>query len=89
MPHANGDSDSNGINGQDLGSKLWEHPDPETTQMWKFLQTVNKEKGLELRNYNDLYDWSIDETAEFWDTVWQYTGIRASASYDEVGRLLN
>jgi acetoacetyl-CoA synthetase len=53
--------------------------------MWKFLQTVNKEKGLKLKDYNNLYDWSIDQTAEFWDAVWQFTGIKASAPYDEVG----
>ncbi|KAH0144947.1 acetoacetate-CoA ligase, partial [Aureobasidium melanogenum] len=80
MPHANG----SGTNGQDLGSELWRHLAPETTQMWKFLQTVNKEKSLELKDYNDLYNWSIDQTAEFWDAVWQFTGIKASVPYDEV-----
>lgn len=86
MPHANGDNHSSG---QDLGSELWRHPAPETTQMWKFLQTVNKGKSLELKNYNDLYDWSINQTADFWDAVWHFTGIKASAPYDEVGRPLN
>ncbi|KAI5250407.1 acetoacetate-CoA ligase [Aureobasidium subglaciale] len=84
MPHANGDNDSSVANGQDQGSELWRHPAPETTQMWKFLQTVNKENGLGLTSYDDLYDWSIDQTADFWDAVWRFTGIKASAPHDEV-----
>ena len=55
--------------------------------MWTFLQTVNKEKNIQLKNYDDLYNWSIDQTADFWEAVWQFTGIKASASYDEVGHL--
>jgi len=54
--------------------------------MWKFLQTVNKDKGLQLRDYDDLYNWSIDQVSDFWAAVWKFTGIRASAPYDEVGR---
>jgi acetoacetyl-CoA synthetase len=89
MPHASTDNDSKGSNGQGLGSELWRHTDPESTQMWKFLQTVNKERSLQLKDYDDLYDWSIGQTAEFWDAVWRYTGVKASAPYDEVGGSLD
>lgn len=87
MPHANGTHDSDDTNGQGLGAELWRHSSPESTQMWTFLQTVNKEKNIQLKNYDDLYNWSIDQTADFWEAVWQFTGIKASASYDEVGHL--
>lgn len=35
-----------------LPRKLWEHPDPESTQMWKFMQEVNRKsgRGLKVRN---------------------------------------
>lgn len=78
-------NNTNNTNGQDLGSELWRHSAPESTQMWDFLQTVNKEKGLQLKSYDDLYDWSIDKVADFWAAVWQFTGIKASVSYEEVG----
>lgn len=29
--------------------KLWEHPDPESTPMWRFLQNVNKRHGLDMK----------------------------------------
>ena len=28
--------------------KLWEHPDPQSTYMWKFKQSVEKQYGLNL-----------------------------------------
>lgn len=29
--------------------KLWEHLDPESTPMWRFLQNVNKRHGLDMK----------------------------------------
>jgi hypothetical protein len=84
MSQANGSSESNGVDNGQLGSELWRHPAPERTQMWDFLQTVNKEQGLELRNYNHLYNWSIDKVPEFWAAVSRFVGIKASAPHVEV-----
>lgn len=37
---------------QVLPRKLWEHPDPKSTQLWKFMQEVNRKSGrnLQVRN---------------------------------------
>ena len=37
------------------GQELWRHPDPKSTQMWDFLQSVNKQHNLSLNTYDDLY----------------------------------
>jgi hypothetical protein len=29
--------------------KLWEHPNPESTAMWKFMQDLNRTYGLNLK----------------------------------------
>lgn len=29
--------------------KLWQHPHPERTQMWQFMQEVNKKSGRDLK----------------------------------------
>lgn len=73
------DSHSEGLN-----SELWRHPAPETSQMWDFLQRANKEQGLHMKSYGDLHQWSIDHVADFWAAVWEYTGVVASAQYEEV-----
>jgi acetoacetyl-CoA synthetase len=32
-----------------LPRKLWEHPDPQSTRMWKFMQSINRKHNLQLR----------------------------------------
>jgi hypothetical protein len=29
--------------------KLWEHPDPRSTAMWKFMQEANAKRGLQMQ----------------------------------------
>lgn len=89
MHQSNGTNGTNDNISQEPGSELWRHSSPESTQMWNFLQVVNKEKGLQLKNYKDLYNWSIAEVADFWAAVWQFTGIKASAPYEEVRSISN
>ncbi|KAL2124807.1 hypothetical protein VTJ04DRAFT_1172 [Mycothermus thermophilus] len=65
-------------------AELWRHPHPEGTQMWKFLNHVNTKYGLDLKDYQELYKWSVDNVADFWGEVWNFVGIKASKPYDQV-----
>ncbi|KAK3357292.1 acetoacetate-CoA ligase-like protein [Lasiosphaeria hispida] len=65
-------------------TELWRHGDPESTQMWKFLQRVNDKHGLQLSDYSTLYRWSVDNVAPFWEEVWDFAGVRASRRFDKV-----
>ncbi|KAF2281088.1 acetoacetate-CoA ligase [Westerdykella ornata] len=56
---------------------LWRHPNPTSTPMYKFLDSVNRKYGLEMSNYHDLHRWSTGHIAQFWDRVWEFVGIRA------------
>ena len=60
------------------GDILWRHSNPESTQMWHFLQEVNSKYSLNLKTFNELYQWSIDNTADFWKMTWLHVGIQAS-----------
>ncbi|CAG8957234.1 hypothetical protein HYFRA_00009436 [Hymenoscyphus fraxineus] len=59
--------------------QLWTHPAPETTQMWLFKLGVEKKYNVTLRDYKDLYNWSIDNIADFWRETCIFTGLHASA----------
>ncbi|KAF2665261.1 acetoacetyl-CoA synthase [Microthyrium microscopicum] len=59
---------SNGI-----GTKLWDPVDIEKTQIYQFMQHVNKKYKKSLGSYDDLYEWSITNLSEFWGEVWDYT----------------
>jgi len=85
------EAEANGVdganNGVDLGTELWSHPKPETSQLWQFLERVNKERNLKLRNYHDLYRWSIDNISDFWGDAWRAVGIRASEDFTKARHL--
>ncbi|XP_053182022.1 acetoacetyl-CoA synthetase [Scomber japonicus] len=69
----------------DLESKVLWYPDSKkNTQMDKFRIQVNGDYGLNLGNYNDLYQWSVDSYAEFWAEVWRFCGVVSSKTYEEV-----
>ena len=64
--------------------KLWEHPDPESTKMWKFLQVVNEKYNLNLKTYKELHGWSEDNTANFWEEVLQFVNVTRSRAHIKV-----
>ena len=43
----------------------------------RFLQLINQKYEQDLKTYQDLHEWSINNLNEFWGEVWQYTGIVA------------
>ncbi|KAK3295741.1 uncharacterized protein B0H64DRAFT_153128 [Chaetomium fimeti] len=65
-------------------AELWRHERPEGTQMWRFLEYVNSKYNLDLKDYPQLYKWSVDNVADFWGDVWHFAGIKASKTYDQV-----
>ena len=90
---AQGESISNGNsvvnnhspqNGDTMGNKLWEHPAPDSTPMWRFKEDLNKKYKLQLQTYEDLHAWSIRNINTFWEEVWHVTGIKASQPYEKV-----
>jgi acetoacetyl-CoA synthetase len=73
---------------QDYGETLWE-PGPdsiERARITQFCRWLARERGLPLadpagpagqaqRAYNELWQWSVTETAAFWESVWDYFGV--------------
>ncbi|MGH8137233.1 MAG: acetoacetate--CoA ligase [Steroidobacteraceae bacterium] len=43
----------------------------------RFIQCVSARRGLRLRSYADLYSWSIQRPAEFWEELARFTDVRA------------
>ncbi|KAK6381324.1 hypothetical protein LTS17_004381 [Exophiala oligosperma] len=73
----------NGVNGvHEATVKLWQHPHPEQTQLYAFQQLVAKKHGVHTSSYKELWQWSVDHPALFWEEVWHYTGIKAHKHYD-------
>jgi len=64
--------------------KLWEHASPESTEMYKFMQSINQEYRLNLQTFWELYQYSVTKRAQFWDHAFQFLGLIYSGSYTVV-----
>lgn len=65
---------------------LWNPSEERKRQanLTRFMDFTNRECGLRLRSYFDLYQWSIDRIPDFWAAVWQFMPVIASKQYDAV-----
>ncbi len=69
-----------------MGKLLWE-PSQErkrNASITRFMDFVNKRYSKSFRSYWELYDWSINNIPDFWASVWDFTEIKASKSYETV-----
>ena len=56
----------------------------EKTNMYKFMQIINKKHGTDFKDYPGLYDWSVSNLKDFWAAMWDFADIKASKPYTEV-----
>jgi acetoacetyl-CoA synthetase len=50
----------------------------------RFLYNINTRYGVSLHSYSELYQWSIENIPDFWETVWDFAEIKASNPFDQV-----
>ncbi len=60
-------------------SEIWR---PSTTRvadsnLTRFMERLNTRKGLRLRDYGDLYTWSVEEPEAFWQELASFAAVRA------------
>ena len=69
-----------------MGKLLWKPSEEriKNTQMYRFIQFVNKKHGKKFNEYTSLYEWSIQHTHEFWASMWEFAEIKSSRLYDQV-----
>ncbi|MFW9950520.1 MAG: acetoacetate--CoA ligase, partial [Candidatus Thorarchaeota archaeon] len=75
----------------DIRKKLWE-----PSKIWinnsevrKFIDLVNKEYKLGIKDAHDLYQWSVKKIEDFWAAMWQFGNIVSSKTYNKVVDDLN
>jgi len=65
---------------------LWD-PAPEVREranLTRYLRWLEKNRGLHLATYDELWEWSTERVEEFWASIWEFFEIRASAPYRRV-----
>ncbi|CCL98680.1 uncharacterized protein FIBRA_00682 [Fibroporia radiculosa] len=53
---------------------IWRPANPARTALDAFRRMVNRKHGFHLRDYHELYKWSVEED-QFWLDLWEFTGI--------------
>jgi acetoacetyl-CoA synthetase len=56
----------------------------DSMNMKRFMNFVNKKYNKDFDVYESLYNWSVTNISDFWGSIWGFTEISASQTYDEV-----
>jgi acetoacetyl-CoA synthetase len=70
----------------DLPIPLWEPTgqDRERAEMTRFMRFAGERRGEPFADYDELWRWSVAELEEFWASIWEFCGVRASKPYEHV-----
>jgi acetoacetyl-CoA synthetase len=69
-----------------MANLLWQPSEEriKNTHMYRFMIGINEKFGKNFSTYDELYQWSIQNIPDFWAAMWDFAGVRASRSYDQV-----
>jgi acetoacetyl-CoA synthetase len=68
------------------GDVLWTPP-PDARERYvvgRYLGWLERERGLSLAGYDDLWRWSVSDLEGFWSSVWEFFEVRSHAPYERV-----
>ena len=56
----------------------------EQSNLKKFQNWLFVKKGLYFRDYHDLWDWSVTDLEDFWESIWQFNYVKSHSMYWDV-----
>lgn len=65
---------------------LWEPSEEriKNANVTGFIEFINQKHSLAVKDFKDLYQWSVEKREDFWASVWEFCGVIASKPYDVV-----
>lgn len=68
------------------GALLWEPSDEfiQTTNMWRYMQWLKNERGLDFSEYIQLWEWSVSDIEAFWTSIYEFFEIQSSKPFTRV-----
>jgi len=58
--------------------------DAERTEIARFMRWAGERRGRPFGDYAELWRWSVEELEDFWASIWEFCGVRASQHYEQV-----
>ena len=67
-------------------NKLWEGSETfkENSHLFKYQKWLANNHGLNFNSYKEIWEWSVNNTEAFWESLWNYFNIISHHSYDSV-----
>ena len=68
------------------GSLLWE-PSNEIksrSNISSYINWLGAQRNLQFGQYDDLWEWSVENIEEFWGSIWDYFLVKSSSPYTRV-----
>lgn len=68
------------------GTLLWEADQKfkDEANITKYLDWLKDNRNKQFIDYNELWQWSVDEVEEFWQTIWNYFKVESPTPYTTV-----
>jgi acetoacetyl-CoA synthetase len=65
---------------------LWTPPSDarEQTEIGRYLEWLEHERGLTFASYDDLQRWSVEDLTGFWSSIWEFFEVRSTTPYTAV-----
>ena len=54
------------------------------TRISRYLRWLRQQYKLDFSHYDELYQWSIEKPADFWESIWKYFKIKSYTPYTRV-----
>lgn len=67
-----------------MGELLWQPSEErkQGTNLLRFMGFLEKKYALKVNSYDELYSWSITNSALFWEAIWEFSKLKFSRPYD-------
>src|SRR3954468_18278902 len=68
------------------GTILWRPPEQleRSSRLRAYMDWLAERKGLKFDGYAPLWEWSVAQIEDFWQSIWEFFDLRASAPYAAV-----
>src|ERR671913_100112 len=68
------------------GTLLWEPPAElkENAVITRYVGWLKESKDLSFDDYNELWEWSVNDVEGFWSSLWEFLEVKASNAYERV-----
>jgi acetoacetyl-CoA synthetase len=69
-----------------MAKLLWKPSEEKikNSNMYRFMNFINEKHQQDFKEYEPLYQWSIDNIPDFWASFWEFAQIKFSKPYDRV-----